>query len=257
MVPGTGQIYSKRKYVGMGILATEIFLAGFAFIWHSDYQQSWGGFENTYERYQRLSDPRQIQELRPKVIKYANDTRRYNNLMKGIRNLGISVWVVNMVHAYIVGPEEVYDGGKFFGGSPWDSKNIYGKSSSVLVQDFISGFGLQGSIQRPLSKSEALAEFRNHTSGGLKLRTPFEINLRSLQVSLQYEITNYTFDKQNYDKENAISGLSRALVFNIDISRLNKIGGKKLEKNILVGRSTATHGKGILTGFEILYNIDS
>ena len=257
VVPGTGQIYSKRKYVGMGILATEIFLAGFAFIWHSDYQQSWGGFENTYERYQRLSDPRQIQELRPKVIKYANDTRRYNNLMKGIRNLGISVWVVNMVHAYIVGPEEVYDGGKFFGGSPWDSKNIYGKSSSVLVQDFISGFGLQGSIQRPLSKSEALAEFRNHTSGGLKLRTPFEINLRSLQVSLQYEITNYTFDKQNYDKENAISGLSRALVFNIDISRLNKIGGKKLEKNILVGRSTATHGKGILTGFEILYNIDS
>tara|TARA_B100001250_G_scaffold414453_2_gene452946 strand:+ start:2688 stop:4307 length:1620 start_codon:yes stop_codon:yes gene_type:complete len=257
VVPGTGQIYSKRKYVGMGILATEIFLAGFAFIWHSDYQQSWGGFENTYERYQRLSDPRQIQELRPKVIKYANDTRRYNNLMKGIRNLGISVWVVNMVHAYIVGPEEVYDGGKFFGGSPWDSKNIYGKSSSVLVQDFISGFGLQGSIQRPLSKSEALAEFRNHTSGGLKLRTPFEIKLRSLQVSLQYEITNYTFDKQNYDKENAISGLSRALVFNIDISRLNKIGGKKLEKNILVGRSTATHGKGILTGFEILYNIDS
>ena len=257
VVPGTGQIYSKRKYVGMGILATEIFLAGFAFIWHSDYQQSWGGFENTYERYQRLSDPRQIQELRPKVIKYANDTRRYNNLMKGIRNLGISVWVVNMVHAYIVGPEEVYDGGKFFGGSPWDSKNIYGKSSSVLVQDFISGFGLQGSIQRPLSKSEALAEFRNHTSGGLKLRTPFEINLRSLQVSLQYEITNYTFDKQNYDKENAIAGLSRALVFNIDISRLNKLGGKKLEKNILVGRSTATHGKGILTGFEILYNIDS
>ena len=257
VVPGTGQMYSQRKYVGMGILATEIFLAGFAFIWHSDYQQSWGGFENTYERYQRLSDPRQIQELRPKVIKYANDTRRYNNLMKGIRNLGISVWVLNMVHAYIVGPEEVYDGGNFFGGSPWGSKNIYGKSSSVLVQDFISGFGLQGSIQRPLSKSEALAEFRNHTSGGLKLKTPFEINLRSFQISLQYEITNYTFDKQNYDKENAISGLNRALVFKIDISKLNKIGGKKLEKNILVGRSTATHGKGILTGFEILYNIDS
>ena len=257
VVPGTGQMYSQRKYVGMGILATEIFLAGFAFIWHSDYKQSWGGFENTYERYQRLSDPREIQELRPKVIKYANDTRRYNNLMKGIRNLGVGIWLANMVHAYIVGPEEVYDGGKFFGGSPWDSRNTYGKSSSVLVQDFISGFGLQGSIQRPLSKSEVLAEFRNHTSGGLKLKTPFEINIRSFRISLQYEVSNYTFDKQNYDKENAISGFNKTLVFNIDLSKINKIGGKNLEKNILFGRSSSDHGKGIITGFEALYNIDA
>ena len=257
VVPGTGQIYSKRKYLGMGILATEIFLGGFAFIWHADYQQSWGGFENTYDRYQRLDDPREIQELRPRVIKYANDTRRYNNLMKGIRNLGIGIWVANMVHAYLVGPEEVYDGGKFFGGSPWGAKNNYGKSANVLVQDFISGFGLQGSVLRPLGKNEPLAEYRNHTSGGLKLKTPFKINYRSLQVSLEYEITNYTFDKQNYDKENAIAGLNRALVINLDVSRINKIGGKNLEKNILLGRSSSPHGKGIITGFEALYNVDA
>ena len=109
------------------------------------------------------------------------------------------------------------------------SRNTYGKRSSVLVQDFISGFGLQGSIQRPLSKSEVLAEFRNHTSGGLKLKTPFEINIRSFRISLQYEVSNYTFDKQNYDKENAISGFNKTLVFNIDLSKINKIGGKNLE----------------------------
>ena len=125
------------------------------------------------------------------------------------------------------------------------------------MQDFISGFGLQGSVLRPLGKNEPLAEYRNHTSGGLKLKTPFKINYRSLQVSLEYEITNYTFDKQNYDKENAIAGLNRALVINLDVSRINKIGGKNLEKNILLGRSSSSHGKGIITGFEALYNVDA
>ena len=107
VVPGTGQMYSKRKYVGMGFLATEITLAGFAFIWQSDYKQSWGGFQNTYNSYQNLTDPKELLELRPDIIRYARETKRYNNLMRNVRNLGLGIWVVNMIHAYIVGPEEL------------------------------------------------------------------------------------------------------------------------------------------------------
>ena len=115
VVPGTGQMYSKRKYVGMGFLATEITLAGFAFIWQSDYKQSWGGFQNTYNSYQNLTDPKELLELRPDIIRYARETKRYNNLMRNVRNLGLGIWVVNMIHAYIVGPEELYEGNILFG----------------------------------------------------------------------------------------------------------------------------------------------
>ena len=66
------------------------------FIWQSDYKQSWGGFQNTYNSYQNLTDPKELLELRPDIIRYARETKRYNNLMRNVRNLGLGIWVVNM-----------------------------------------------------------------------------------------------------------------------------------------------------------------
>ena len=69
VVPGTGQIYSKRKYIGMGFLATELTLGGFALLWHSDYKQSWGGFENTYNNYQNYRSEEYLQNYYPSIFR--------------------------------------------------------------------------------------------------------------------------------------------------------------------------------------------
>ena len=54
-------------------------------------------------------------ELRSKIIKYAEDTRRYNVFMKNIRGVAASIWIVNMVHAYLGAPaDDYFDSESFF-----------------------------------------------------------------------------------------------------------------------------------------------
>ena len=53
-------------------------------------------------------------QLRPRVIKYASDTKQYNSFMKGIRAVASSIWVVNMVHAYLVAPSDDFFDGEYF-----------------------------------------------------------------------------------------------------------------------------------------------
>ena len=256
VVPGTGQMYSKRKYIGMGFLATELTLGGFALLWHSDYKQSWGGFENTYTNYQNYSDPKMLLELRPDIVRYAEETKRYNDLMRNVRNLGLGIWVINMIHAYIVGPEEIYEGSFLFG-SAFENEDGMSTISNITAWDLASDFGLKGILLRPFTKNQVLKKYRNHTSGGLRLKTPLGITLGPIKTDLQYEITNYTFDLENYDNENVISAFNRATIINIDYSNIFKIGGENLQKNILFGFTKSKHGPGFMTGMDIAFKIDA
>ena len=60
-------------------------------------------------------DPHDLYELRPKIIQYAEDTRKYNTFMKNIRGVAGSIWAVNMLHAYLAAPaDDYFDGESFF-----------------------------------------------------------------------------------------------------------------------------------------------
>ena len=253
MIPGAGQMYSKRKFIGMSFLATELTLGGFMFIWHSDYKQNWGGFETTYNSYQSLDDPKDLLELRPKIIRYAQETNRYNNLMRNVRNLGLGIWFVNMIHAYMVGPEEIYEGNILFGTEYDDGSRIPGMNA----WDLASGFGVQGIILRPFVKNNTLENYRNHTSGGLKINTPLGFKLGPFRTLLQYEVSNYTFDMYNYDKENVISGINRSTIINIDYSKLLPLGGENAKKSILFGFTKSENGSGFMTGMDLSFKIDA
>ena len=254
VVPGTGQMYSKRKYIGMGFLATELTLGGFMFIWHSDYKQSWGGFQNTYTSYQSITDPKELLELRPDIIRYARETKRYNDLMRNVRNLGMGIWIVNMIHAYIVGPEEPYEGNILFG-TDYNESQI--GVPNITAWDLASGFGIRGILLRPVMRNIALQDYRNHTSGGFKIKMPIGFTLGPIRTSLQYEITNYTFDLRNYDKENVISGFNRGTIINIDYSNFLRIGGKSVEKSLLFGPTRSGDGNGFTIGMDIAFKIDA
>ena len=113
-IPGSGQIWVERKYPGYGFMGTEATLGMAAFIAYYQYDKAWGGFQDTYKSYQNDTDPHNLQELRPQIIQYAADTRKFNAFMKNIRSVGLSIWAVNMVHAYLVAPSDDFFDGEYF-----------------------------------------------------------------------------------------------------------------------------------------------
>jgi hypothetical protein len=113
-IPGSGQIWVERKYPGYGFMGTEATLGMAAFIAYYQYDKAWGGFQDKYKSYQSDSDPHNLLELRPQLIQYAADTRKYNAFMKNIRSVGLSIWAVNMVHAYLVAPSDDFFDGEYF-----------------------------------------------------------------------------------------------------------------------------------------------
>jgi len=114
-IPGSGQIWAEKKYPGYSFMGIEGALGLSAILAYSQYNKSWSGFEKNYNSYQEGTDPHELLELRPKIIQYANETARYNAFMKNIRTISLSVWIVNMVHAYLVTPgDDFFDGEYFF-----------------------------------------------------------------------------------------------------------------------------------------------
>ena len=113
-LPGSGQIWAQKKYPGYGFMGTEATLGLAALIAYTQYNKAWGGFEKNYNAYQDGTDPHTLIGLRPKVVQYAADTRRYNAFMNNIRSVGASIWIVNMVHAYLVAPNDDFFDGEYF-----------------------------------------------------------------------------------------------------------------------------------------------
>ena len=113
-LPGSGQIWAQKKYPGYGFMGTEATLGLAALIAYTQYNKAWGGFEKNYNAYQDGTDPHTLIGLRPKVVQYAADTRRYNAFMNNIRSVGLSIWIVNMVHAYLVAPNDDFFDGEYF-----------------------------------------------------------------------------------------------------------------------------------------------
>ena len=87
ILPGSGQIWAQKKVPGYGFMGTEATLGAAALISYLQYQQSWGDFERTYQSYQDESDPHNLISIRPKVVRYASETRRYNSFMRNIRKI--------------------------------------------------------------------------------------------------------------------------------------------------------------------------
>ena len=114
-IPGSGQIWVQKTYPGYGFTGTEATLGLFSLIAYYQYNKAWKGYDKNYSNYQDETDPHILIELRPKIIQYAEDTKRYNSFMKNIRGVAGSIWVVNMLHAYLVAPaDDYFDGESFF-----------------------------------------------------------------------------------------------------------------------------------------------
>ena len=249
-VPGAGQVYSKRSYTGMGFFGTEIIIGGLALLAHSNYQKSWGGFEEKYTNYQNENDPGKLIELRPDIIRYASDTKKHNNFLKGLRVVGASIWGINMLHAYIVAPDEIFvNSGNLGSFAESESK------PRMTTWDVLSGFGLRGSIVRPIFKGNSLSAYSPYTDGGFLIHTPIGLYFGSVFTSLIYEVSNYSFTSSSFDNE--YEGSSSTLALNFDLTKKISFGGNSLKKYTFLGRSTYDDGKGYVIGGDLVYGIST
>ena len=249
-VPGAGQVYSKRSYTGMGFFGTEIIIGGLALLAHSNYQKSWGGFEETYSNYQNENDPGKLLELRPDIIRYASDTKKYNNFLKGLRIVGASIWGINMLHAYIVAPDEIFVNSTNLGSfADLESK------PRMTTWDVLSGFGVRGSIIRPVFKGSSLSAYSPYTDGGFLIHTPIGLYFGSVFTSLTYEVANYSFTSSSFDDE--YQGSSSTVALNFDLTKKISFGGNSLKKYAFLGRSRYDDGTGFSVGGDFVYDIST
>jgi hypothetical protein len=189
-------------------------------------------------------------ELRPDIIQYAKDTDRYNTFLKGLRIAGASVWGLNMLHAYIVGPDDIFvrtgDIGSFVEASA---------KPRMTTWDVLSGFGVRGAILRPLFKGTSLSAFSSYTDGGYSIVTPIGLYFGSVFTSLTYESSNYSFYSSGFDKK--YIGTSNTIAFSFDLTKKISFGGKRLRKYAFLGKSSYDDGKGYVIGGDLVYDVST
>ena len=105
-MPGWCQIYSNKKKTGFGFIAGAISLGAMAYLSHADYQSSFNDFNDLYGQYLSSSNPiekadfkSQAQTSHEVII---NSSDQVNTMLYGLA----AIWIVNMVHAALVEPEE-------------------------------------------------------------------------------------------------------------------------------------------------------
>lgn len=105
VVPGAGQIYSKRKRAGfsfMGTWSTLGILLGYNYY---QYSTAKNNADNLYTKYKDSDEPEWVLQYRTEVVFEKKAMHRHNNNMKVLRNISYLLWTVNMIHTWRVAPE--------------------------------------------------------------------------------------------------------------------------------------------------------
>lgn len=263
-IPGTGQIWSKKRYPGFGFMGTESALGLAGLVAYYQYNKSWGGFNETYSSYQEEEDPHELLELRPQIIQYAQATNNYNRFMKNLRYVAASIWAVNMIHAYMVGPDDDYfDAEIFFQEDQFESQTRVDQDKGLDIAGFMrrnikdrisfSQFGMNGLFLRPIITGGSLSDYSSFFDYGFKIQTPWGFNLGSIRTEFMFEHAKYSFYRNS--DNNAIVGSSNSLLTSTDLSPLISIGGQYLSKNMIMGLSSYPDGVGLSFGGDLVLHM--
>jgi len=109
MVPGWGQFYSDEYNSGVMFSGLEATLLSTVLLSYLSYNKSVKGFKNYTKLYEESSEQIEFDEYRSRAESEWDKHKIYNSAMIYTGITAGSIWVVNGIHAYIVGPRPKKD----------------------------------------------------------------------------------------------------------------------------------------------------
>jgi TolB-like protein len=105
--PGLGQLYSDKKMEGYAFIGLEVILLGLTLSNNSAFNSAQSDYNSNLASYNAASTQDEIANYRALVIKADQEMVKRNNNLLLFSSLTTVVWIGNMVHAYLTGPEDV------------------------------------------------------------------------------------------------------------------------------------------------------
>jgi len=119
--PGFGQFYSGKKSWGYLWSVSELALVGTIYLNYQSYHTASDDFDSNYDLYKNETDLALIQDYKSKTDSNLKKMESANDNMKLIAGIAGGVWLLNTVHAYLVGPS----GNTYSNETPYPLKVAY------------------------------------------------------------------------------------------------------------------------------------
>ncbi|MDP6789769.1 MAG: DUF5683 domain-containing protein [Candidatus Marinimicrobia bacterium] len=107
-IPGSGQLYSKKKWSALSFFTTELVISGMALYHHQSYKKAHEEADRFYALYENTDFPELAPGYKEQVLHHVETLKHHNNWLKNYRDAGRLIWLINIAHAYYVGPETIY-----------------------------------------------------------------------------------------------------------------------------------------------------
>jgi TolB-like protein len=105
IVPGLGQFYSGNKLYGTGFLVGELAVVGIFAATFSNYQTATDDYNNYNQLYLNEENQDLIAEYRSKIEKSHEEIEASKSLMDNLASAASSIWALNVVHAFLIKPD--------------------------------------------------------------------------------------------------------------------------------------------------------
>ena len=105
ILPGWGQMYSDRSLMGWAFLGAEVALGALAYASYSTYQTHYDSFDQSYSQYSLSSDPLEKQTFKLDAQSNHQSMVDANDHMTLMLYAAGGVYVINILHAAILGPK--------------------------------------------------------------------------------------------------------------------------------------------------------
>lgn len=108
VIPGAGQLYSKKRWSALSFFTTELTVTVLSFYHHQSYKKAYEEAERFYALYEDEDLPELLPGYKEQVLEHVETLKFHNRQLRNYRDIGRALWLINIVHAYYVGPETVY-----------------------------------------------------------------------------------------------------------------------------------------------------
>ena len=109
MVPGLGQFYSDKKLWGWIWIGSEALIGTVAYIKFSEYQKANSEYISLLDQYNLSENPTEIADLKIQAQDQHAKMNSANEMMTNMLYAVGTIWVSNMIHAYLTGPNPMAD----------------------------------------------------------------------------------------------------------------------------------------------------